>query len=317
MNFKNENIFLAGHKGLVGSAVYNLLKKKGFKKIFIINKKKLNLTNQTSVLKYIKKIKPKNIIICAAKVGGIKDNILYPGDFIYQNSMIQNNIIHGAYLSGVKNLIFLGSSCIYPKLAKQPIKETELLGGKLETTNQSYAIAKIAGVEMCKAYNKQFKTNYKCLMPSNLYGPNDNYNLNSSHFFAAAIRKIYDAKINNRKKIFFWGTGKPKREALFVDDLAEAIVYFLNRRVNKNLINIGSGYELTIKQYVKLISKILGYKGEIIFNNNKKLDGTPRKIVDNRLAKKLGWRAKYNFIEGIKITLNDFIKNKKRYLTDI
>ena len=310
MNLKNEIIFLAGHNGLVGSAVLQLLKEKRFKKIHTISKKKLDLTNYNKVAKYIKELKPKSVIICAAKVGGIKENSKYPADFIYQNLVVQNNIIHASHLSGVKNLIFLGSSCIYPKFAKQPIKESELLNGKLEITNQSYAIAKIAGIEMCRAYNEQFKTNYKCLMPSNLYGPNDNYDLNSSHFFAAAIRKIYEAKKMNYTNVEFLGTGKPKREALFVYDLAEAIIYFLNKKVKENLINIGSGFELTIKQYVDLISKLLNYDGQVKFDDNKAMDGTPRKIVNTTLAKKYGWKAKYKFRKGLKITINDFILKK-------
>ena len=310
MNIKNEKIFLAGHSGLVGSSVHELLRKKRFKKIHTISKKNLDLTNQNKVFKYMQKLKPKSVIICSAKVGGIKENMLYPADFIYQNLMIQNNIIYASHLAGVKNLIFLGSSCIYPKFAKQPINEIEFLNGKLEVTNQSYAVAKIAGVEMCRAYNEQFNTNYKCLMPSNLYGPNDNYNFNSSHFFAAAIRKIYEAKINKQTKVKFWGSGKPKREALFVYDLAEAIIFFLNKKVKENLINIGSGFELTIKQYVDLISKLLDYDGKIIFDNNKILDGTPRKIVDIGLARKYGWKPKYGFKKGIKITINDFILKK-------
>ena len=310
MNIKNEKIFLAGHNGLVGSSVHELLRKKRFKKIHTISKKNLDLTNQNKVFKYMQKLKPKSVIICSAKVGGIKENMLYPADFIYQNLMIQNNIIYASHLAGVKNLIFLGSSCIYPKFAKQPINEIEFLNGKLEVTNQSYAVAKIAGVEMCRAYNEQFNTNYKCLMPSNLYGPNDNYNFNSSHFFAAAIRKIYEAKINKQTKVKFWGSGKPKREALFVYDLAEAIIFFLNKKVKENLINIGSGFELTIKQYVDLISKLLDYDGKIIFDNNKILDGTPRKIVDIGLARKYGWKPKYGFKKGIKITINDFILKK-------
>lgn len=310
MNIKNEKIFLAGHNGLVGSSVHELLKKKRFKKIHTISKKNLDLTNQNKVFKYMQKLKPKSVIICSAKVGGIKENMLYPADFIYQNLMIQNNIIYASHLAGVKNLIFLGSSCIYPKFAKQPIDETEFLNGKLEVTNQSYAVAKIAGVEMCRAYNEQFNTNYKCLMPSNLYGPNDNYNSNSSHFFAAAIRKIYEAKINKLTKVKFWGSGKPKREALFVYDLAEAIIFFLNKKVKENLINIGSGFELNIKQYIDLISKFLDYDGKIIFDNNKILDGTPRKIVDIGLARKYGWKPKYGFKKGIEITINDFILKK-------
>lgn len=314
MSFKKESIFLTGHKGLVGSAVYRLLKAKGFKKIITIDRKKLDLTNQEKVSRYMKTIKPKNVIICSAKVGGIRENMEFPADFIYQNLMIQNNLIHSSYQVGVKNLIFLGSSCIYPKFSIQPIKEKQILNGKLEITNQPYAVAKIAGVEMCGAFNKQYNTNYKCLMPSNLYGPNDNYNLNSSHFFAAAIRRIYEAKSNNKKKIKFWGTGKAKREALFVDDLAEAIIYFLNKNVKENLINIGSNFELSIKDYIKFIAKILNYKGEIVFDKNKKLDGTPRKIVDVSLANKYGWKSKFKFKESINITIEDFILNRKKYI---
>jgi GDP-L-fucose synthase len=314
MKLNKAKIFLAGHKGLVGSAVYKLFKKNGFTNVIIISKKELDLTNSTNVINFLKKKKPSHVVICAAKVGGIKENFQKPAEFFYENSMIQNNIIHGSYLSGVKKLIFLGSSCIYPKFSNQPIDEKELLNGKLEITNQAYAISKISGVEMCRSYNIQYGTNYKCLMPTNLYGPNDNYDLNASHFFAAAIRKIYDAKIKNKKSVKFWGTGNSKREAMFVDDLAEAILFFLDKNTNDYLINVGTGYEQKIKNFIKIISKIIDYKGKILFDQNKALDGTPRKVVKISLAKKHGWKSMYSFEDGLKITLNDFIKNYKFYV---
>jgi len=314
MKLNKAKIFLAGHKGLVGSAVYKLFKKNGFTNIIIVSKKKLDLTNSTNVINFLKKKKPSHVVICAAKVGGIKENFQKPAEFFYENSMIQNNIIHGSYLSGVKKLIFLGSSCIYPKFSNQPIDEKELLNGKLEITNQAYAISKISGVEMCRSYNIQYGTNYKCLMPTNLYGPNDNYDSNESHFFAAAIRKIYEAKIKNKKSVKFWGTGNSMREAMFVDDLAEAILFFLDKNTNDYLINVGTGYEQKIKNYIKIISKIVDYKGKILFDQNKTLDGTPRKVVKLSLAKKHGWKSMYSFEEGLKITLNDFIKNYKFYV---
>lgn len=314
MKYKKAKIFLAGHKGLVGSSVLRLLKKKNYENIFTVEKKKIDLTNQISVSKYLNKIKPDSIIICAAKVGGIKENMKKPAEFFYENSMIQNNIIHGSYLANVKNLIFLGSSCIYPKFSRQPIQESELLNGKLEFTNQSYALAKISGIEMCRSYNNQYNTNYKCLMPTNLYGPNDNYNLESSHFFAAAIRKIYEAKKKKKRTIKFWGTGNAKREAMFVDDLAEAILYFLNKKTRESLINIGSGYELRIRDYLKIISELYKYDGNIEFDGNKKIDGTPRKIVNTKLANSLGWVSKFDFYNSIKLTIRDFIENYNLYI---
>ncbi len=314
MKLNNSKIFLAGHTGLVGSAVLESFKKNKFSNIITISKKKLDLTNSSSVINFLKKKKPSHVVMCAAKVGGIKENSQKPAEFYYQNSMIQNNIIHGSYLSGVKKLIFLGSSCIYPKFSKQPIDESELMNGKLEVTNQAYAISKISGVEMCRSYNIQYGTNYKCLMPTNLYGPNDNYDLDKSHFFAAAIRKIYEAKINNKKSVQFWGTGNSMREAMFVNDLAEAILFFLDKNTDDYLINVGTGYEQKIKDYIKIIAKIIDFKGKILFDQNKSLDGTPRKVVNISLAKKYGWKAMYNFETGIKITLKDFIKNYKFYV---
>ena len=311
---KNSRIYIAGHSGMVGSAVYNLLKKKKYKNIITISRHSLDLTNQKKTYNFLKKTKPNFVIIAAAKVGGILINQKNKADFIYQNLTMQNNLIHSSYKAGVKKLIFLGSSCIYPKFSNQPISEKELLNGKLEVTNQAYAIAKISGIEMCRSYNIQYKTNYKCLMPTNLYGPNDNYNLESSHFFAAAIRKLFEAKKNNKKSLTFWGTGNSKREAMFVDDLADAIVFFLNKKTKENLINIGSNYELKIRDFLKLISKLINYEGRIKFDNNRSIDGTPRKIVNTNLAKKLGWKSKHNFEKSMLLTINDFIKNYKGYI---
>ena len=295
---KNSRIYVAGHKGLVGSSVIKVLKEKGFKNIFFKTSRKLDLRSQEKVFNYIKKIRPEGVIICAAKVGGIKVNNERKADFIYDNLSIQNNIIHGSFKAGVKNLVFLGSSCIYPKLSKQPIKEEFLLTGELEPTNEFYAIAKIAGIKLCEGYNYQYRTNYKCLMPSNLFGPNDNYNSNNSHFFPAFIKKLYLGKIQKKEKILFWGTGRPKRELTFVDDVAEACVFFLNKKTKDVLINIGSGFELSIKQYADYVARFIGYKSKIIFDGNKMMDGTERKLVNCALAKRYGWKSKFLFSKG-------------------
>ena len=306
---KNSKIFVAGHKGMVGSAIFRLLKKKGYKKIFTIDKSRVDLTNQNKTEKYLKKIKPNFVIIAAAKVGGILANQNYKGDFIYQNLMIQTNLIHSSYIVGVKKLIFLGSSCIYPKYSKQPIKENELLSGKLEETNDAYAIAKIAGLKMCEAYNKQYNTNYVCLMPTNLYGPNDNYDLKTSHFYPALISKIYLAKNQKKKSITLWGNGKSKRELLYVDDLADACEYFLKKKINHTLINIGSGQEKTIRGYCDFLLKKFNIKLNLKFDKRKP-NGTPRKILDMTLAKSYGWKPKTNLDTGFEMTLKDFLKKK-------
>jgi GDP-L-fucose synthase len=313
---KNSKIYVAGHKGLVGSAVLRLLKKKGFRKIFFKTSKQLDLRKQKSVFDYLARIRPDAVIICSGKVGGIKANNKFRGEFIYDNLSIQNNIIHGSLKSKVKNLIFLGSSCIYPKHSKQPIKEDYLLSGVLEKTNEPYAIAKIAGIKLCESYNSQYKTSYKCLMPSNLFGPNDNYNLENSHFLPAIIKKIYNAKLNNLKKLIFWGTGSSKRELTFVDDIAEACLFFLGKKIKHTLINIGSGYENTVKGYINLISKKMLSKSRIIFDNNKAMDGTPRKLLDCRIAKSYGWKPKFKFSRSLDITYADFLKNKSKYLSE-
>ena len=243
---KSSKIFIAGHNGMVGSAIYNHLKKKKYKNILIQNKKKLNLIDQTSTEKYLQKTKPDFVIIAAAKVGGIWANKSYKANFIYENLMIQTNLIHASFKAGVKKLIFLGSSCIYPKHSKQPIKEEYLLSGKLENSNDAYATAKIAGIKMCEAYNNQYDLNYICLMPTNLYGPKDNYHALNSHFYPALISKIHNAKINQKKSIKIWGNGKAKRELMYVSDLAEACEFFLKKKTNHTLINIGSSDEKTI-----------------------------------------------------------------------
>ena len=304
---KNSKIFLAGHSGMIGSAVLRKLKERKFKKIFTINRSKLDLRNQEKVFNYLNKLKPNAVIVAAAKVGGILSNNTYRGQFIYDNLSIQNNIIHGSYKSGVKNLIFLGSSCIYPKNAKQPIKESYLLSNYLEKTNEPYAIAKIAGISLCESYNSQYKLNYKCLMPCNAYGINDNYHPETSHFFPALIRKIVDAIKNNKEYIEIWGSGKPLRELIYSDDVADACVYFLLKNTKETLINIGSGKEKTITNYAKFIMKHLGVKFKIVYKK-RRLEGTSRKLLDSSLAKKYGWSSKTSLNDGLGITINDYIQ---------
>ena len=259
----------------------------------------------------MKKKKPDCVIIAAARVGGILANNNYKANFIYENLMIQTNLIHSAYLAGVKNLIFLGSSCIYPKFSRQPISENQLLNGKLEETNDAYAIAKIAGIKMCEAYNRQYKLNYLCLMPTNLYGPNDNYNLSTSHFFPALIKKVYEAKNKKKKYISIWGNGKSKRELMYVDDLADACEFFLRKKTKHTLINIGSGIEKTIEEYAKFLIKNFKVKLKIKKDLSKP-NGTPRKILNTKLAKKYGWKAKTNLSEGFELTFKDFLKKNTR-----
>ena len=304
---KNSKIFLAGHNGLVGSAILRRLNILGYKNILTVDKKKLDLTNQKKVFLFLKRNRPQAIIIAAAKVGGIYANNKYRANFIYENLAIQNNLIHSAFLNKIKNLIFLGSSCVYPKNSKQPIKEKYLLTGLLEHTNEPYAIAKIAGIKMCESYNIQYGTNYKCLMPSNTYGPNDNYNLQNSHFFPALIRKIHDSKIKKVNKIILWGTGKPKRELIYVDDVADACIFFLNKKTKESLINIGTGKDLKIEEYSKLIMKFLNIKINIHFDKTKS-DGTPRKLLDTTIAKKYGWRPKISLKDGFFLTYADYLK---------
>ena len=310
---KNSLIFVSGHNGLVGSSLIRRLNFYGYKNIIFKTRNQLDLRNQTKVLNFFKNNKISAVINAAGTVGGIYANNKYRADFIYNNLAIQNNIIHACYQNKVKSLIFLGSSCIYPRNSKQPIKEKYLLTGELEQTNEPYAVAKIAGIKMCEAYNFQYKVNYKCLMPCNLYGPNDNYDHKRSHFLPALLSKIHHAKIYKKKSITIWGTGKPKRELLYVDDLADACIYFLNKKTKETLINIGSGLEISIFDYAKFIIKKLKIKVNIEYDLSKP-DGTPRKIVDSSIAKKYGWKPKTNFADGLKKTYLDYLKkylNKK------
>ena len=308
---KNSKIFLAGHKGLVGSAILRQLRKKGFKNVIFATRSKLDLTNQSKVSNFLKKNRPKFIIIAAAKVGGIFSNYKYKGEFIYENLMIQSNLIHSAYLNGIKNIIFLGSSCVYPRLCKQPIKESYLLQGDLEKTNDAYAIAKIAGIKMCESYNNQYGTNYKCLMPTNTFGPNDNYHELNSHFFPALIRKIHKIKIQNKKNLILWGNGLAKREVIYVDDIANACIYFMNKKIKESVINIGTGKDYTIKDYAKLILKIIipNKRIKIIYDLSKP-NGTPRKVLDVSLAKSYGWKSKTNLKDAILKTYESYLNIK-------
>ena len=310
---KKSKIFVAGHNGLVGSAIVRKLKEKGYINIITVKKSKLDLTDQKKVFTFLKKKKPKFIFIAAAKVGGIYSNNKYRAEFIYSNLSIQNNIIHSAYKCNIKNLIFLGSSCVYPKLSKQPIKEEYLLNGILESTNEPYAIAKIAGIKMCESYNFQYKTNYKCLMPTNTFGPNDNYNSLNSHFFPSLIKKIDIIKRNKKDTLIIWGDGSPKREMLFVDDLAEACVFFMNKKIKESLINIGTGKDLTIKEYANMLLKIIYPEKKVKIKFDKtKPNGTPRKVLNINLAKKYGWVAKTDIKKAIEITYRDYIAKTRR-----
>ena len=293
---------------MVGSALLRLLKKRGYQNLIYASKRELDLRDQAKVLAFFNRHKPHAVFIAAAKVGGILANNTHRAEFLYDNLVIQNNLIHTSYLSGIKNLIFLGSSCIYPKLARQPIKEDYLLSDYLEPTNEPYAIAKIAGLKMCEAYNFQYKTNYKCLMPCNLFGPGDNYDEYNSHFFPALIKKIHFATENNLSHIHLWGDGSPKRELMYVDDLANAAIYFLKKKTKHTLINIGSGIELTIENYAKFIMQEIGIKLNIKFDKNKP-NGTPRKIINCSIANSYGWRAKFSLKQGFQETYNDYLKN--------
>ena len=301
-----SKIFLAGHKGMLGSSILRTLKKKGYKNIITIDKKKLNLRNQDELKRFFKLKKPEVVIIAAAKVGGIKSNINNPANFIQENLEIQTNLISTSYNNKIKKLIFFGSSCIYPKNLKKPIKETQLLSGSLENTNESYAVAKIAGIQMIKSFNKQYQTNYICLMPCNLFGPNDNYDLENSHFLPALIRKISLASLKKNKVVKLWGTGKPLREILYVDEVAKACEFFLKKKTNDSLINIGSSFELSIKEYANRIKNKIDPEVLIKFNNDKNLDGVYRKKLNISLANQNGWKSNMNFDEALEKTIEDF-----------
>ncbi len=305
----DSKIFIAGHKGMLGSSILRILKKRGYKNLITIEKKKLDLRKQLLVKKFFKKNKPNAVIIAAAKVGGIKANMDYPANFIYDNLQIQSNLISASYEYKVKKLILFGSSCIYPKNLSKPIKENQMLTGPLEETNESYSIAKIAGIKMIEAFNKQYKKKYICLMPCNLFGPNDNYDTKNSHFLPALIKKICLAsKKKNNKIVKLWGTGKPLREVLYVDEVGDACEFFLKKETDSHLINIGSSTEKTIKEYAKKVRSKIDNSVIIKFDNNKKLDGVKRKKLDTTLARKYGWKNKMKFDETLEMTIKDFKK---------
>lgn len=304
---KNSKIYVAGHRGLVGSAIVRNLEKNGYSNLIFRTFSELDLTDQKATAEFFAKEKPEYVFLAAAKVGGIKANNDFPADFIFQNLQIQNNIIHNAYLAGAKKLLFLGSSCIYPRNCPQPIKEEYLLTGPLEKTNEAYAVAKIAGIKMCQSYNKQYGTKFISVMPTNLYGPNDNFDLESSHVLPALLRKFHEAKIQNSQEVIMWGTGKPKREFLHVNDLADACVFLMNNYEAPEIVNIGTGEDVEIIELARMIKDIVGFEGEIK-NDLEKPDGTPRKLLDVSKLHSLGWKHKIPLTEGIKETYDWFLK---------
>jgi GDP-L-fucose synthase len=295
---KQSKIYVAGHNGMVGSAIVRKLKSEGYTNIITSSSKEVDLRSQVAVQEFFQKEKPDYVFLAAAKVGGILANNLYRADFLYENLMIQNNVIHSAYKNEVTKLMFLGSSCIYPKMAPQPLKEDYLLTGELEQTNEPYAIAKIAGIKMCDSYRAQYGCNFISVMPTNLYGPNDNYDLNNSHVLPALIRKVITAKKNNEQTVTIWGTGTPKREFLYVDDLADACFYLMENYNEAGLVNIGVGEDVSILELAQLVAKTVGYDGEIVTDPTKP-DGTPRKLMDVSKLNAHGWKAKISLEEGI------------------
>ena len=301
---KEDKIYIAGHRGMVGSAIYRKLKNEGYSNIITRTSKELDLTRQNEVEKFFESEKPDYVFLAAAKVGGIVANNTYRADFIHVNLQIQNNVIHSAYLNKVKKLMFLGSSCIYPKLAEQPLNEDYLLTGLLEPTNEPYAIAKIAGIKMCEAYRDQYGCNFISVMPTNLYGPNDNYDLKNSHVLPALIRKFHEAKTKGLESVEIWGSGTPKREFLHVDDLAEACVYLMNNYNESLFLNVGTGEDLSIKELALMIKDVVGYSGDLEFDSSKP-DGTPRKLMDVSRLHALGWKHKIELKDGIKSVYKD------------
>ena len=306
----DAKIYVAGHRGLVGSALVRNLEAKGYKNIIYRTHKELDLTNQEAVRRFFEEEKPEYVFLAAAKVGGIHANNTYPADFIYDNLMIQNNVIKAAHDFNVKKLLFLGSTCIYPKMAPQPIKEEYLLTGSLEETNEAYAVAKIAGLEMCKFFKRQYGDNFISCMPTNLYGPNDNFDLKNSHVLPALIRKFHEAKVNNSDVVEVWGTGTPLREFLYVDDMADACVFLMENYDGEQHVNIGTGEEVSIRELAETIKEVVGFVGELVFNTDMP-DGTPRKLTTVDKLHRLGWKHKISLNEGIKLAYNWFLENYK------
>lgn len=307
---KHDKIYIAGHNGMVGSSIVRKLEREGFTNLITRSSKELNLINQSDVLAFFEETKPDYVFMAAAKVGGIQANNTYKADFLYDNLMIQTNIIHASYLNKVKKMLFLGSSCIYPKFAQQPISEDSLLTGTLEPTNEPYAIAKIAGIKLCDAYRDQHGCNFISAMPTNLYGPNDNYDLSNSHVLPAMIRKFHEAKLNGGKEVVVWGTGKPMREFLYVDDLADACYFLMDNYNDPGAINVGTGSDITIEDLAHLVKKIVGFEGDIVFDTSKP-DGTPKKQLNVSKINQLGWEAKISLEEGIRLAYSSFLNNSK------
>ncbi len=305
---KDAKIYVAGHRGLVGSAIMRKLKKEGYNNLVFRTSSELDLRRQEKVEEFFQKEKPEYVILAAAKVGGIQANDKYSAEFLYDNLMIETNVINTAYQNDVKKLLFLGSSCIYPKFAEQPMKEDYLLSGKLESTNEGYAVAKITGIKLCEHYNKQYGTNFISAMPTNLYGPNDNFDLETSHVLPALIRKFHEAKVNDKNEVVIWGTGKPKREFLHVDDLADALLFLMNNYNGDEFVNVGVGKDISILELAQLIKDVVGFEGEIV-NDLSKPDGTPRKWLDVSRLNDLGWEAQISLEEGIKDTYQWFKEN--------
>lgn len=307
---KNSKIYIAGHGGLVGSAIVRNLKKKGFTNIIIRTHAELDLTNQADVRKFFEEERPEYVFLAAAKVGGIHANNTYPADFIYDNLMIQNNVIKAAHDFKVTKLLFLGSTCIYPKMAPQPIKEEYLLTGALEETNEAYAVAKIAGLEMCKFFNRQYGDNFISCMPTNLYGPNDNFDLKNSHVLPALIRKFHEAKVNGSEVVEVWGTGTPLREFIYVDDMAEACVFLMENYDGEQHVNIGTGEEVSIRKLAETVKEVVGFKGELVFNTDMP-DGTPRKLTNVNKLHGLGFMHRVSLNDGIRMAYEWFLENYK------
>lgn len=305
---KDSKIYVAGHNGMVGSAIVRELKKQGYNNLILKSHRELDLTRQIDVENFFNKEKPEYVFLAAAKVGGIGANSAALADFMYENMILEMNVINAAWKNGCKKLEFLGSSCIYPRMATQPIKEEYLLTGELEKTNEAYALAKILGLKYCEFLNKQYGTDYISVMPTNLYGPNDNYHPDHSHVLPALIRRFHEAKINGTKEVTCWGDGSPLREFLYVDDLAELCVYLMNNYSGNETVNAGTGKEISIKDLTKLVAKIVGYNGEIKWDSSKP-NGTPRKLLDVSKAKKLGWKYKTELEDGIKLAYDDFVNN--------
>ncbi|MDA9642286.1 GDP-L-fucose synthase [Candidatus Thioglobus sp.] len=325
---ENTKIYVAGHQGMVGSAIVRKLKSLGYNNILTRSHDELDLKNQSQVQKFFEAEKPDQVYLCAAKVGGVHANNTFPADFIYDNLMIESNVIHNAWKAGAKKLLFLGSSCIYPKLPDQIIKENAMLSGQVESTNEPYAVAKIAGIKLCESYNRQYRqshgTDYRSVIPTSLYGPGDNYHSENSHVIPALIRKIHDAKIHQLPEVVVWGSGRPRREFVYIDDMSAAIIHVMNldlaqyREYTEDMmshINIGFGNDVTIKELAKQLVKIVGYKGKIIYDLNKP-DGVLRKLMDSSLIESLGWKASVSLEDGLALTYNDYLKNKNVLRSD-